>query len=738
MSTERAEFMAVNPESGFSPSDARAEVAESQRELFSLFLCLLPLGVFIWYYVVVFADQDSRLSVWPLLVCLAGLIGGWRLHKKWHVPACWWLLAHLAVIIGLLITLDLSPLTPALGIVLLIAAYALLDTWQALLSVPLATLAVTFAQEGRWTSPFQRPGLDALALYLLTWVLLWLAGRPLQSLIASALNGWAQARRNLAELQDRRAELLRAMHALEEATNRMERLNNQLVVAQQEAETARAIKSRLTATVSHELRGPLNLILGFSELMALAPETYRQPLPEAYRSDILTIYRNSKHLLALIDDILNLSKIEAQQLSLVKDWIDFNQEVVRKVSESIQPLVERKGLYLRQELDASLPVFMADAVRLRQVLLNLLTNALRFTERGGITIRTAYNDQVLRVSVQDTGTGIAEEDLPKLFKEFYQVQKQRTEGEQEGTGLGLAISKHLIELHGGHIWVESKKGVGTTFHFTLPVADAQATALPTVRTASRSRELPVDCLLVHEDPRVAGLIGRYLEGIHVMGVSNEHEVPSLVEKLCPRAIIADPQRTESIVARLRRAGLEVPLITCTMPALEREELFRGVMRFLVKPVTHQFLLEAVNQVARPDGETTILLVDDEPDTVRLMERMLTSLPRFYRILKAYDGLQAWEMIQKTLPDIVFLDLLMPRMDGWALIQRLQADERTRQVPIVVVSAYDWLEERAVLGTPIALHTARPLNIATGAKCIQTLVSCLPASFSLRPAQPESP
>ncbi len=163
------------------------------------------------------------------------------------------------------------------------------------------------------------------------------------------------------------------VRALEEATYRIERMNNELIVARREAEEARALKARFVATVSHELRGPMNLILGFSRLMALSPKSYEQPLPRCYRADIHTIYRNCQHVLALVDDILDLSQIEAQRLPLVRDRVDLEDDVVRKAVGIVESLMERKGLTLRLELAGNLPWVLADQVRLRQALLNLLS-----------------------------------------------------------------------------------------------------------------------------------------------------------------------------------------------------------------------------------------------------------------------------------------------------------------------------------------------------------------------------
>jgi len=236
--------------------------------------------------------------------------------------------------------------------------------------------------------------------------------------------------------------------------------------------------------VSHELRGPLNLILGFSRLMALSPERYGEPLPGAYRADVATIYRNSRHLSDLIDDILDLSQIEAERLPLAKERVDLEEEVVKEAAEFVHPLAERKGLTLTLRLAGTLPAVMVDRVRLRQVVLNLLTNAVRFSEKGEITLRTERQRERVLVSVQDSGPGIDADQLPRLFQEFSQAQPAERR-EVRGSGLGLAISKQLVELHGGEIWVQSTRGVGSTFSFTVPLSEADAYIGRTVHTGPR-------------------------------------------------------------------------------------------------------------------------------------------------------------------------------------------------------------------------------------------------------------
>jgi len=659
----------------------------------------------------------------------------YALRTRHYTLACWVLILSMTLIHGMIMFSHPVSLVMLLGVLAVTAADALLGTPSAILAAGLswsAFVAALYARTGAVRLDWSLWG--ALVAYLLSLAANWVAARPVNTMVRWALSGWEYANTALGETRQRRGELHRVVRALEEATYRIERMNNELIVARREAEEARALKARLAATVSHELRGPLNLILGFSKLMALSPESYQEPLPADYRTDVHTIYRNSQHLLSLVDDILDLSQIEAQRLPLVKDRIDVEEDVIKKVADIVSPLAERKGLYLRQVPAGGLPWVLADGVRLRQALLNLLTNAVRFTERGGITVSTARSEDKVIVSVQDTGPGIAREDLPKLFKEFTQVRQQVEARGEGGSGLGLSISKHLIELHGGEIWAESHKCVGTTFHFSVPLPGTEPISVATVRTEELKQRIAgqQSCLVVHDDPDVIRMLARYIEGYRVVGLPDEDTVLALTEELHPRAIVSTPERAARIAEQLSPTPFDIPVIGCGMPRMRERAALKGVLAYLVKPIMPEMLTAVMKQVER-NGETTVLLVDDDPDVVRLLERMLTALPRPYRILRAYDGFEALEVMQEDVPDVVFLDLVMPTLDGEQVIARMRASARLAEVPVVVISARDRIEGRAELETPISVRCRKPVEIARGARCLQALLDALNPTYLPEPA-----
>ncbi len=702
--------------------DLRTEIGDLRHGLLQVLLPTLLAIAWIWFMYVVSVRFPIGLNQLPVLILPTTTWFGYQLAQKHHTAGSWVLLLGAMLSVSVIVAAHPQSLAIAFGILIPVIAVATLGSYHALIATALMWAAGTVARNLGMASPRLVEGtFDVLVLYALAWGAAWLATRSLNTLVERALMGWRQANEMLSEVRQRRAELYRVVRALDEASYRIERMNQELIVARREAEMQRALKSRFVAMVSHELRGPLNLILGFSRLIAVSPEVYSEPLPEAYRADIDAIYRNSQHLVTLIDDILDLSQIEAQRLPLIKDRVEIESDVIRKIAQVVEPLAERKGLYLHLQLAGDLPWILADQVRLRQSLLNLLMNAVRFTDRGGITISSFLRDNMLLVSVQDTGIGVAPEDIPKLFQEFRQLRPGEKR-EAGGSGLGLNITRQLVELHGGKVWAEGKPGCGTTFWLSLPLPGTDNVASDLTRTeelgpGQSNGEI---CIVAHDDPMTVRVLSRYLEHWQVVGLPHAEDVVAFVGKLHPRAIITTPDRLAFIQARLSAEALDVPIISCGLPQTTDDEQRGKITGYLIKPVSAEALAAMVRPVEK-DGETTVLLVDDDPDAVRLLESMLVLIPRPYRILKAYSGLEALEMVENVVPDIMLIDLIMPGLNGEETIARMRADERLRHVPIVVVSAQDMSEASLSLNLPICMFRCKPLELAGATRCLQALL-----------------
>jgi len=248
-------------------------------------------------------------------------------------------------------------------------------------------------------------------------------------------------------------------------------------------------------------------------------------------------------------------------------------------------------------------------------------------------------------------------------------------------------------------------------------------------------ETPRTCLIVHGDPGIVRMLSRYLEGMHVVGVLDPLEVRSLVEELRPRAVVTSCELAEAVAAQVAATLYDVPVIRCALPQWAQSQ--GNLLAYLAKPVTPEMLALVMKRVLR-DAEATVLLVDDDPDAVRLLERMLTSLPRPYTILKADSGQRALEVMATVVPDVVLLDWVMPGMDGKQVLERMRAEERLCGVPVVVVSARDWVEDGATMGAELVVRWRRPVPVATGARCVQSLLEVLNPSYLPAPGASAQP
>ncbi len=511
--------------------------------------------------------------------------------------------------------------------------------------------------------------------------------------------GWSWENYNSAldnELRARlqRAELRQALKALDEATYRLERTNHMLTLAREQAEEARRLKQAFAQTISHELRTPLNLIVGFTELMTQSPEYYGQPLSRAYARDLSIVHRNAQHLQDLVNDVLDLARIEAAQMSLVLSEVD-PVNLVQEAVKTARSLVESKGLKLEVQIEDVPSKLRCDPVRIRQVLFNLLNNAARFTESGSVTVGVRPAGENVQFWVRDTGVGICAEDLPKLFEEFRQLDSG-TARSHGGAGLGLAISRGFVLLHNGNIWAESELGHGSTFWFSLPlngpgtVSDdgniaGQVDGPHSVRFGSENI-----LLVVTHSPSAVALLTRYIHGARVVAVRELQQVHSMAHDLVPQAILVD---TSSIPWDRQRSQLsapdtrltEVPVITCPLPGEEPLRRNMEVQGYLTKPISQNALWDALREFG--DTVNKVLIVDDDRDFVRLVGRILDNPVRQYEFTGAYTAAEAFEVLIRWLPDLVILDLGLPDMDGAELLNRIRAHPYGHALPVLVVTGH---------------------------------------------------
>lgn len=458
------------------------------------------------------------------------------------------------------------------------------------------------------------------------------------------------------------------------------------------AEEADRLKSRFLSTVSHELRMPLNLIVGLSEIALKEGDEGDSPLPDSLRQDLESIYANAQHLGGLIGDVLDLASSDAGQLRLNQELVDLGQ-ALRLVAEIGQQLAHNKGLAWRALIPEAGPWVWGDRTRLRQIVLNLLNNAIKFTARGAVSLLVEASPQTVTVAVHDTGIGIPVEEQQFVFDEFRRSQRSLTGG-YGGLGLGLAICKRLVELQGGSLWLESTgiEGEGSVFYFTLPIVEPSAP--PTMpQVGPPLTEQSVLLLPAREDSaaRLQMLLSRHGFDVRVADWQGSRE--RLVQLLTapPTMIVAElgiaAEHGWDILKTLREASatLNVPVLFYTLSADQGAVL---ELDYLTKPIGLTELTHALDQqwlVTDEAVEKTILIVDDDPNTVEMNARMVRSHSARHRILKAHNGREALALLQRERADLVLLDLIMPELDGFGVLAAMRAAEATRDIPVIVLT-----------------------------------------------------
>ncbi len=477
--------------------------------------------------------------------------------------------------------------------------------------------------------------------------------------------------------------------------------------AQETAEKLKEVdrlKSEFLANMSHELRTPLNSIIGFSRVILKGIDG---PITDLQKTDLEAIYQSGRHLLELINDILDQSKIEAGKMEYTFEPTDL-MEIIRGVMSTSIALVKDKPIELQQQLSETLPTIIADSRRIRQVLLNLVGNAAKFTEQGFISLSAWADEEWVTIAVQDSGVGIPKDRYDAVFTPFEQVDSSSSR-RFGGTGLGLPVSKRFVEAHGGSIWFESEMGVGSTFYVKLPIAGPPAEKPAEEERPVRAPRLEGEdskgllVLTVDDDAGVITLFRRYLskQGYRVVGLTRGDRVVEEAKRLKPYAITLDilmPDRSGwEVIRDLKSDPLtrDIPVIVCSIVAERDKGLSMGVADYLVKPILEQDLLSALARLSHDPSKTHVLVVDDNLDDRNLLERILADAG--YTIATASDGVEAIADLALSPPDLVVLDLMMPDVDGFAVLENMKARPETRDIPVIVVTAKELsADERADL------------------------------------------
>lgn len=492
-------------------------------------------------------------------------------------------------------------------------------------------------------------------------------------------------------------------------------MNEELALARDRALEASRTKSTFVANMSHELRTPLNAIIGYSEM--LQEDAALLGLDD-FGDDLQKIHRSGRHLLDLINDILDMTKIEAGKLEIYYDDFDLPM-LVWDTSRTIQPLVDKNNNHLEIECDLQLGGIRADMTRLRQVFLNILSNACKFTKSGEIKItvtrQKSIQGEFFCFTISDTGIGISPENLQRLFQPFNQADSSTTR-QYGGTGLGLAISHRLCQMMGGDITVISELGRGSTFTICLPI-DCESTTKNLLKNGQSSisnslilsKDLSQDIvspqrkypsiLIIANDPMIHQSTHSYLDHLEISIYSafNGEDGMKMVYQILPNAIILDMQIPSmsgwEVLKELKSQPLTsgIPIILLTINDEKQESCEIGANDYLFKPIDRDRLITIIERHRAEIGdELSVLVIEDDPNIRAMLKRILEKENCI--VSEAQDGQEALEVMTHHMPHLILLDLMMPNVDGFELIHLLRLRYDTPSIPIVIITAKDLTNE----------------------------------------------
>jgi signal transduction histidine kinase/CheY-like chemotaxis protein len=492
---------------------------------------------------------------------------------------------------------------------------------------------------------------------------------------------------------------------IEEHEKEIQEVNEQLVQSEQRARAATQAKSHFLANMSHELRTPLNAIIGYSEMLQEEAQDSGQ---ESFIPDLKKINRSGRHLLDLINDVLDLSKIEAGKMELYLETFDI-PNLLEDVSTTVQLLVQKNSNTLEVRCPANLGAMRADMTKVRQSLFNLLSNASKFTKNGKITLEAAREISPTKADwivfrVSDTGIGMTPEQQDRVFEAFSQADSA-TARDFGGTGLGLTITKTFCRMMGGDVALTSEPGKGTTFTIRLPTEvrepKAESAAASESSAAPNMEGTPV--LVVDDDADTRQVLKRFLnrKGFPVECASSGEEGLRLARELHPMAIILDVMMPGmdgwAVLSTLKSEPevRDIPVVMLTIVDDKNLGYTLGASDYMIKPVDREHLIQILAKFRDVPPPRFALVVDDEEPARKMLTQILEK--ERWTVVQAENGLVALELIAKQRPDLILLDLMMPKMNGYQFVAELHKRDDWRSIPIIVVTAKDMsTEERLAL------------------------------------------
>ncbi|MFZ1399393.1 MAG: hybrid sensor histidine kinase/response regulator [Candidatus Promineifilaceae bacterium] len=614
-----------------------------------------------------------------------------------------------------------APWLPFVGVLLIFCQAMLVQGSEFVTGAAMAGTAVYLATVQNYPYPLA----GVLTNLPLAVVIAWLTIRALYT----ALDWLSKTQRRAEQLLDvtrsQQAELRSAVKSLQITNEARLQAERELLIANKQARESQRMKEQFAANISHEFRTPLSIILGFSEVMYLSPEVYGSTAmpPKLYR-DVSQIYRNSRHLMSMIDDILDLSHFEMTGFTLNKEPTDL-EPLLQESLSMVGDLFRNDAVTLLAEIEPNLPLLELDRTRMRQVFLNLLNNACRFTEVGTVTLRAFRQDGELQIQVADTGPGIPEEQLARIFTEFYQVDYSLSR-KHGGAGLGLAICHRFVQAHNGRIWVNSILGEGATFTLALPIEELS----PGGRLyhtgyleAQPSRKLP-PVFMIDSDPSVISLVQRHLTDYSIVPLANDAHLAEQVAAQHPAAVVWNV--APGTTPPLPPLGLPVPVISCSLPSRTWMADAFGALACLNKPINFELLNRLIDSL---DSVQNILVVDDNSGICQLVERGLSARPDPPTVRVAYDGESGLSAMRQQPPDLLLLDLIMPGLNGREVFDLMQQDEQLAEIPVILLTATDFISEQfAGQTSQLVVQRSTLFQPVELLNCIQPIVKALQPQY----------
>lgn len=447
------------------------------------------------------------------------------------------------------------------------------------------------------------------------------------------------------------------------------------------------MKNEFVSMVSHELRTPLTSIKGYVDLIV---DGEAGEVNEIQMEFLQIVQENSDRLVSLINEMLDISRIESGRVHLKIERLDLS-DVIQGVLDTFRTYADQSGVTMEAHMGQDLPHAAADRDRVGQILMNLVSNAIKYSPGGGhVTIALKQADDYVQIDVSDTGIGIAAEDQHQLFTKFFRVDSSLTR-EIGGTGLGLSIVKSVVELHGGRIWATSVEGQGSTFSFTLPVAPKELVRMPGIEGPEQPHGGTV--LVVDHDADIADLVETYLvkRGYDVVKALTALEARRLAAEVQPVLITLDVMLDDGdgfeLLQHLKEdpATHDIPVVVLSIVTDEGKSLRLGAADYLEKPIDKTRLMKLIDDLIGAKASPVVLVVDDDRHIVDSLSHSLRA--KGFAVAQAYDGREAMAAIEVNPPDLILLDLKMPVMDGYQVIQEVKTHEATEHIPIVVMTAH---------------------------------------------------